>query len=91
VVFFKFLCGFNKIEEEAFWLMVKQGSASDTVHFSIYSHSWIKEKSGGKACFFPNYFVTLSPKGQDRLHFGNKNKSRFILYFAQFALSLHSE
>ena len=28
---------------------------------------------------------------EDRLHLENENKSCFILHFAQFALSLHSE
>ena len=28
---------------------------------------------------------------EDRLHLGNKNKSRFILYFARFALSLQAD
>ena len=43
-----------------------------------------------------NYYLVISSictifelKLEARLHLENKNKSRFILYFARFALSLH--
>ena len=35
--------------------------------------------------------LSLRLRLEDRMHLGNKNKSKFILYFARFALSLHPE
>ena len=40
--------------------------------------------------FFAHLFASLRCL-EDRLHLGNENKSRFILHFARFALSLQSK
>ena len=47
--------------------------------------------AGQKPLQYPKIIVSLRLRLEDRLHLGNKNKSKFILYFARFALSLHPE